>query len=245
MARSSYSPARMPLWRRTLRRLAKQVLAWRYRRFTPDSEPGGEVKVGNLRLTVLRSVFDPSVHFTSDVLASYLARPGVVVPGASVLDLGTGTGVAAIAAGMAGAGRVVASDINPAAVTCARQNVRRYGLEDRITVREGDMFAPVEGEQFDLAVCNPPYFSGEPRSMAERAYRAGPMLEWLTRFGKELHKVLAPRGRALVVLGDAADIDTILDLLSRCGWLHNEVSRRDILVETIYVFEMTAISKVQ
>ncbi len=235
----SYNISNSPAWRWAIRRVARRLLAWRYRHFVPGSQPDTTVKVGNIRLRVFREVFDPSIHFTSGVLARYIRRSGVVPAGSSVLDMGTGTGVAAIAAGLAGAGRVVAADINPAAVRCAALNIRRYRLGDTVTVREGDLFATVRGEQFNLVICNPPYFNAQPQTMAERAYHAGSNLEWLRRFGVGLHTVLAPQGSSIISLGDAADIDAILRLFNECGWSHTEVARRDILVETIYLFQLT------
>src|SRR5512135_3303161 len=56
-----------------------------------------------------------------------------------VIDIGTGTGLGAIFAARQGA-RVVATDINPEAVRCARLNVSVNHLEDRIDVRLGDLF---------------------------------------------------------------------------------------------------------
>src|SRR5260370_42522234 len=112
-----------------MRRAGKRFLAWKYRRFSPDSEPDTTVNIAGLRLFVLRGVFNPALHFTSGVLAGYLKKPGVISSGDSVLDLGTGTGLFALTAALSGAGRVVATDINSEAVRCARLNVRRYGLE--------------------------------------------------------------------------------------------------------------------
>jgi release factor glutamine methyltransferase len=230
----------LPLWKRVIRRGGKRYLAWRYRRFGPDSEPETNVKIAGLRLFVLRGVFNPALHFTSGVLAAYLKKPGVVTQSDLVLDLGTGTGVLAVIAALSGARRVVATDINPDAVRSARINVKRYGLERAVMVREGDMFAAVADEEFDLVLCNPPYFRGEPATMAERAFRAGTGLEWITRFAHELHNHLTPSGRALVSLGDAADIPAIVALLDDNGWSCVEVDRRDLLVETIYIFRLTS-----
>jgi release factor glutamine methyltransferase len=239
MTDHTFTPARLPLWRRIVRRVGKGLLAWRYRRFTPESSPDSIVNLAGLRLLVKRGVFNPSMHFTSGVLARYIRTAGVVPRGGSVLDLGTGTGVLALSARLAGAGRVVACDINPAAVECARVNVQSLGLADLVSVRQGDMFAPVQGERFDLVLCNPPYFRGEPRSMAERAYLAGPGLEWLRRFANSLGEHLEPRGSAIISIGDAADLSAITALLSECGWTCTVVARRDILVETIYLFRLT------
>jgi release factor glutamine methyltransferase len=58
---------------------------------------------------------------------------------------------------------VWASDLTNGAVTVARQNVRNLGLDARITVVQGDLFAPLAGQgleqAIDMVVCNPPYIS--------------------------------------------------------------------------------------
>jgi release factor glutamine methyltransferase len=232
-------PYRPACWKRALRRAGKKLLALRYRRFSPESEPDRIVLVAGLRLNVLRGVFNPSMHFTSSVFARYIMRRGVVPAGSSVLDLGTGSGVLAIAAARAGAGAVVATDINPQAIESAALNVRRYGLEREIAVREGDIFAPVHGERFDLVLCNPPYFRGEARTMAERAFYGGSELDWLRGFGSELHAHLKPGGCAIISAGDAAEIGAILRLLVERGWSCGQVERRDTIVESVYLFRLT------
>src|SRR5215207_7772203 len=100
-----------PAWKRAAGRALKRALAWRYRHFRPGTEPERWTRVAGLRLRVLPQVFNPGQHFTSGFLAEYLARPGVVPAGGMVLDIGTGSGIAAIAAARAGAGRVVAVDL--------------------------------------------------------------------------------------------------------------------------------------
>lgn len=235
LLQQSYTRSQAPL-----RRLARKLLRWRYRKFQPESQPERSVRVGGLQLSVLPDVFSPSIHFTSRVFARFLSRPGVVPQGGSVLDLGTGSGLLAIVAARSGARRVVAIDINPAAVHCARANAARYGLQSIMEVLEGNSFTPVAGERFDLVVCNPPYFRGEPKSLAQSAFMGGSDLEWVTNFGRELHDHLNQRGHALISLGDAAEIDTILRLLRECGWRIDQVSRRDILVEIIYLFKLTS-----
>lgn len=71
------------------------------------------------------------------------------------LDLGCGSGVQALLAA-AHCQRVVAEDLNPRAVALTRFNAALNGL-DNVEVAEGDLFAPVQGQRFDLIVCNPPY----------------------------------------------------------------------------------------
>ncbi|GAB6934270.1 50S ribosomal protein L11 methyltransferase [Calditerricola yamamurae] len=62
-----------------------------------------------------------------------------VRPGDTVIDVGCGSGVLAIAAAKLGAGEVLALDLDPVAVRAARQNVALNKLEDHITVRENNL----------------------------------------------------------------------------------------------------------
>lgn len=83
---------------------------------------------------------------------------------ALVLDICTGAGnvALALAAGAPGA-VIVGSDLSLEAAALAGQNARHLGLEDRVSFRSGDLFAPFEEDRFlgriDLVTCNPPYIS--------------------------------------------------------------------------------------
>jgi len=93
-----------------------------------------------------------------------------------VLDLCTGNGSLAVLAAMAWPEvSVVGADLSADALAVAHINVTRHGLQDRITLRQGDGLAAVDGV-FDLILCNPPYVNA--RSMAELPpeYRAEPAL---------------------------------------------------------------------
>jgi ribosomal protein L3 glutamine methyltransferase len=52
---------------------------------------------------------------------------------------------------------VDAVDISADALSVAARNVADHGLEARIKLRQGDLFAPVEGQRYDLIISNPPY----------------------------------------------------------------------------------------
>jgi release factor glutamine methyltransferase len=224
--------------RRLARRAGKLWLSWRYRDFDPASRPERRVRVAGLHLRVLPDVFDPALHFTSGALAERLKRPGIVPPGSSVLDVGTGSGILAVAAVLAGASRVVAIDVNLAAVECARLNARRYGVLGQVNVRHGDMFAPVAGERFDLVLVNPPYFRGEARTLAQRAYMAGAEFEWIKRFAKEVPNVLEPHGVAIMTMGDAGELPAIVALLRAEGIAVRSAGCREYLAETVHFFEL-------
>src|ERR1700679_1266978 len=93
--------------------------------------------------------------------------------------------------------RVVAVDINPAAVRCAEINALLNHLEHKIDVRHGDLFAAVPGERFDLILFNPPFVRGTPRDDRDRAWRSTDVAE---RFAAGLEAQLNPGGFALVLL---------------------------------------------
>ncbi len=75
---------------------------------------------------------------------------------AQILDIGTGSGVLAIAlAHHLPQARVTAIDLSPSALALAEENAQRNGVTIRFL--QGDLLAPVAGEVFDLIVSNPPY----------------------------------------------------------------------------------------
>jgi methylase of polypeptide subunit release factors len=91
------------------------------------------------------------VGAASMTLASMTVRP----PIERCLDLGTGGGVQALHASEHAAS-VVATDRNPRAVAFATFTIALNGITN-VSTRQGDLFAPVAGERFDLIVSNPPY----------------------------------------------------------------------------------------
>ncbi|HEX6723968.1 MAG TPA: class I SAM-dependent methyltransferase [Gaiella sp.] len=93
----------------------------------------------------------PGVHRPSVALAHLTVRG----KGERALDLCTGNGIQAILLA-AHAERVVATDVNERALAYTRLNAALNGV-DNLETRTGSFFEPVEGEQFDLVVANPPY----------------------------------------------------------------------------------------
>jgi release factor glutamine methyltransferase len=119
----------------------------------------GEQEFWGLTFQVDPSVLVPRPDTETVIEVARSLRPDRAAP-CSVLDLCTGSGAIAISlAKELPAARVVATELSPAAVAIARSNAERNGVADRVDVREGDLFAPVAGEQFDLIVANPPYIA--------------------------------------------------------------------------------------
>lgn len=93
-----------------------------------------------------------------------------------VLDLCTGNGSLAVLAAMAYPEvQVTGADLSPDALTVARINVERHGLQDRVTLVESDGLSAVPGP-WDLILCNPPYVNAQSMSSLPPEYLAEPEL---------------------------------------------------------------------
>lgn len=140
------------------------------------------------------------------------AASGWSAAGKRALDVGTGTGVLALVLARAGAD-VVATDLEPRAIACARENAERLGLAARIELVCADLFPP-PGGSFDLVVSNPPWLPDEARSPLERAVY-DPGGAFVERLVLGLPARLAPGGEAWIVISDLAEL---LGLRAE-GWL--------------------------
>ena len=93
-----------------------------------------------------------------------------------VLDLCTGNGSLAVLAAMAWPEvSVVGADLSADALAVAQINIARHGLQDRISLHQGDGLAAVDG-LFDLILCNPPYVNAQSMAELPPEYRAEPAL---------------------------------------------------------------------
>ncbi|WP_244441086.1 methyltransferase [Mesorhizobium sp. STM 4661] len=166
-----------------------------------------------LDLNIRNDVFAPDVDDETGN-PFHRAVEAEVKPGERVLDMGTGSGVSGILAARKGA-RVVAVDINPNAIECARQNADHNNVADRITFAVSDIFDEVEGD-FDLIVFDPPFRWFKPRDMLE-ASTADEDYRGLTRFINETKDRLRSNGRVLLNFATSADIDYLHSLIDTAG----------------------------
>lgn len=116
----------------------------------PTWEPW-DTQAGDLIIEI-----DPGMAFgtgTHETTAMCVGLIEKYYQGGSLLDVGTGSGILAIAAARLGAKGIVAVDIDPDAVRVAQENVAHNGLTDAIDVREGDLLQGLS-QRFQFAVAN-------------------------------------------------------------------------------------------
>lgn len=121
-----------------------------------------------------------------------------------IVDLCTGSGAIAVALAHAlAATQVTATDLSHAALAVAQENALRNRVESRIRFLEGDLFEPVAGERFDLAVANPPYVpTSEGQSMSVEVRDHEPALALFAGVdGLDIYRRLIAAAPAVLVPG--------------------------------------------
>jgi methylase of polypeptide subunit release factors len=116
-------------------------------------------------------------------------------------DIGTGTGVLAAVLARRGVKRVVATDQDPRALACARDNLARLGLSGQVELVQADMFP---AGRAPLIVSNPPWIPARPSSPIEHAI-FDPDSRMLRAFIGGLAAHLEPGGEGWLVLSDIAE----------------------------------------
>jgi methylase of polypeptide subunit release factors len=192
-------------------------------------------KVNNLTLLVPPQVFNPTLFGSSLFLANYL-RQYPRASGSHTLDLGCGSGLLGLTLALAGA-KVVATDINPEAVWVSGVNAHINGCDGQYEIRQGSLYQPVAGEQFDLIVMNPPYYAHAPTSLLDQAFMAGPSLETLRGMlvGAAAH--LKPEGCMLAVLSSTIPMTVTLVEVEQVGLKWQIVARRRFWAEWHLIYE--------
>lgn len=172
-----------------------------------------EAWIGPHRFYVDRRVIVPRSyigHWLRSNLTPWIDRRR---PVANALDLCTGSGCLAVMLALTfPQARVDAVDLSSAALAVARRNVKDYGLRSRITLLEGDLFAPVADRRYDLIISNPPYVSGAAMRRLPAEYRHEPRLalaagtdglDLVRRIIGAARSHLAPGGLLVVEAGHA------------------------------------------
>lgn len=170
--------------------------------------------LGGDRVHPVYGVFSPVRGEYVDLVAE-AALPVAEV--GSAIDVGTGTGVLGAVLARRGVRHVVATDQDARALACARANLERLGVADRVDVVEADLF-PREPASAQLIVCNPPWLPAKPTSPLEGAIY-DPNSRMLRGFLDGLAGRLAPGGEGWLILSDLAEHLGLRTREELLGWI--------------------------
>jgi SAM-dependent methyltransferase len=127
--------------------------------------------------------------------------PAATASSSVAFDIGTGTGVLAAVLARRGLARVIATDRDPRALACARENLERLGLAGKVEVVDADLFPQGRAA---LVVCNPPWVPARPSSPLEHGiYDADSRM--LKGFLQGLVAHLEPGGEGWLIMSDLAE----------------------------------------
>jgi release factor glutamine methyltransferase len=222
-----------------LRRLLRSTIHFLSYRFFLSRRTTTVARAAGFRLTVPPTVFHPRVFITSEFFAGFLQQ--LDLAGKQVAEVGTGSGILALAAARAGAARVVAIDINPNAARATAANARANGLGGRVAgVCSNLLSAIAPGPLFDVILSSPPSFPGEPRDLADRAWHAGPGYRDIAALFDQARERLKPGGCLYVLLSSDSDLNILGALIAQAGFRARLVAERSILFESFPLYELRA-----
>jgi release factor glutamine methyltransferase len=200
--------------------------------------PTKRVYFDNYVFDVWENVYEPAED-------SFLFAENLKVQKAeTVLDMGTGCGILSILTAHK-ADTVVAVDVNPYAVRCARGNAKLNKVQNKIYYVQGDLFTPLsESFKFDTILFNAPYLpAGEDETVSwiGRAWAGGSTgRQVIDRFISEAPNHLKQAGRVLLMQSTLANADETLRRFADYG-MHAKVAAECDLpfFETIKLVEAT------
>jgi release factor glutamine methyltransferase len=195
-------------------------------------------KAAGFRLTVRPTVFHPRFFISSERFAEFI--DGLDLKGKRVIDIGTGSGILALAAARAGADYVLAADINPNASLSAAENARANGLGDRVAgVCSNLLSALAPRPLFDVILSSPPKHAGEPRDLADRGWHAGPAYRDVVDLFDQARDRLKPGGRIYVMVSSDSDLDLFGARIEQARFRARLAAEYSILFESFIVYELT------
>lgn len=186
-----------------------------------------------INLKLLPEVYEPAEDSFMMVKVA-LSSDATLTPEDKVLEIGTGSGI--ISAFLKEKGcKVIATDISPYSVKCAKYN--------NIEVIRCDLFSGISKKaKFDVIIFNPPYLltaeEEKIKGWINYAFDGGADgRKVINRFLNEVHNYLTENGRVLILVSDLTGIDYVWKKMESLGFYCEEMHRCK------YFFEMLVVIK--
>jgi release factor glutamine methyltransferase len=220
------------------RRLLRRVIHFFSYHLVLSRQSTRTTRAAGFLLTVRPTVFHPRYFISSEAFAAFINR--LDLTGKRVADIGTGTGILALAAARAGAAYVVAADINPNAALNAGDNARANRLAGRVSPVCCDLLAALRpGPRFDVILSSPPKHAGEPRNLADLGWHAGPKYRHIASLFDHARAHLAPGGLMYVMVSSDSDLDLLGTLVERAGFMARQVHEHSLYIESMIIYELS------
>ncbi len=202
------------------------------------NSPTRRVHFGDYSFNVWDNVYEPAED------SFFFAENLLVQEDAKVLDIGTGCGILGILAAKK-ASIVLAVDVNPYAISCAKENAKINHVQGKMAFVRGSLFTCLSDEaKFDVILFNAPYLPTEKQEAAEHAWLA---YAWdggvtgrkvIDRFIIESHRYLALNGQILLLQSTLADVDKTL-----LGFSEQKMNARVVASHALPFFETLILIK--
>ena len=185
------------------------------------------------KIVVLPNVFTP-VPWEYNLLSRTILKE--VKKTDKVLDMGTGTGIQAILASSK-SNDVIAVDINPFAVKCAKFNVKLNRLSSRIKVIQSDLFENIKGK-FDVVIFDPPFRWTKARDIWETSC-ADENYTTMNRFFSQIMNYINPEGRILIHFGTSGDLSYLKEVIRKNGFKRKQIFKNNKSGWTYFSYRLT------
>lgn len=180
------------------------------------------LKFHDLPISVEAGVYHPTSGSSTSLIGETLRK--LVEPGATVLDMGCGSGALSFLSVNNGANHAVAVDVSDIACYCAYQNANDLSFSDKVTVIKSNLFENIPAQQFDLIVFNPPLLHSEPENnLEELDYNLMAIDKQgglLSQFVESVSNYLKVNGRLVLLISNIGDknvIQRMSDRISQIG----------------------------
>lgn len=181
---------------------------------------------------ILENVYEPAEDSFLFAESLTIRELGVV------LDVGTGCGILGVIVAEK-ASKVLATDINPYAVHCAKENAKLNGVLNKFSFLQCDLFSAIRSrKRFDVILFNAPYLPSkrvDEDSWFGRAWSGGAMgRQVIDRFIREVPEFLKQDGFVFLMQSSLSGLDRTLQRFEESGLKANIIAKRDLpFFETI------------